>query len=58
VDEKVVFAPQKSVISFAGVNKVFTVKDNKAVEINVDPGEVNSISGRQRRQTLRGTPTD
>jgi len=41
VDEKVVFAPQKSVISFAGVNKVFTVNEGKALEINVEPGEVN-----------------
>jgi RND family efflux transporter MFP subunit len=32
------FVPAQSLITFAGVNKVFTVKDNKAVEINVDPG--------------------
>jgi multidrug efflux pump subunit AcrA (membrane-fusion protein) len=39
VDDRVVFVPQESVITFAGVNKVFTVKNDKAVEVNVDPGE-------------------
>ncbi|HEV8605894.1 MAG TPA: efflux RND transporter periplasmic adaptor subunit [Tepidisphaeraceae bacterium] len=38
VDPQVVFVPLESVVSFAGVNKVFTVKDNKAVEIVVDLG--------------------
>src|SRR5256886_1819143 len=38
VDPNVVFVPLESVVSFAGVNKVFTVKDNKAVEIVVDLG--------------------
>jgi RND family efflux transporter MFP subunit len=42
VDEKVTFAPQEAVITFAGVNKVFTVKDQKAVEINVEPGDAGS----------------
>jgi multidrug efflux pump subunit AcrA (membrane-fusion protein) len=42
IDERVVFVPQESVITFAGVNKVFTVKDNKAVEINVDPGDARA----------------
>lgn len=42
VDQNVVFAPQEAVITFAGVNKVFTVKDNKAVEINVDPGDARA----------------
>ncbi|MDB5303122.1 MAG: mdtA 1 [Phycisphaerales bacterium] len=39
VDERVIFVPQEAVVSFAGVNKVFTVKDNKAVEIGVDLGD-------------------
>jgi len=38
VDPNVVFVPLEAVVSFAGVNKVFTVKDNKAVEIVVDLG--------------------
>jgi len=42
VDNNVVFAPQESVVAFAGVNKVFAVKDNKAVEITVDPGDAHS----------------
>jgi multidrug efflux pump subunit AcrA (membrane-fusion protein) len=39
VDPNVIFVPQEAVVSFAGVNKVFTVKDGKAVEVNVEPGE-------------------
>jgi len=39
LDKKVVFAPIEAVLSFAGVNKVFTVKDNKAVEAMVTLGE-------------------
>lgn len=42
VDPAVTFAPQEAVITFAGVNKVFTVKDGKALEINVEPGEARS----------------
>jgi RND family efflux transporter MFP subunit len=42
IDPAVVFVPQESMITFAGVNKVFTVKDNKAVEINVEPGEARA----------------
>jgi len=38
VNPQVVFVPLEAVVSFAGVNKVFTVKDNKAVEIVVDLG--------------------
>ncbi len=38
VDPNVVFVPLEAVVSFAGVNKVFTVKDNKAVEIVVELG--------------------
>jgi membrane fusion protein (multidrug efflux system) len=37
-DPNVTFVPLESVISFAGVNKVFTVKDGKAVEMNVETG--------------------
>jgi RND family efflux transporter MFP subunit len=39
VDQAVVFAPQEAVVTFAGVNKVFTVNEGKAVEVNVDPGD-------------------
>jgi RND family efflux transporter MFP subunit len=37
-DPNVTFVPLESVISFAGVNKVFTVKEGKAVEMNVETG--------------------
>jgi membrane fusion protein (multidrug efflux system) len=37
-DPNVTFVPLESVISFAGVNKVFTVKEGKAVETNVETG--------------------
>lgn len=39
VQPDVVFVPMESVVSFAGVNKVFTVKDGKAVEVPVELGE-------------------
>ena len=42
VDPSVVFAPQEAVVSFAGVNKVFTVEDDKAVEININPGDART----------------
>ena len=35
----VVFVPQESVVTFAGVNKVFTVKDGKAAEVGVELGD-------------------
>jgi membrane fusion protein (multidrug efflux system) len=38
VDDAVVFVPEAAVVSFAGVNKVFTVKDGKAVELRIEPG--------------------
>jgi RND family efflux transporter MFP subunit len=57
VDPNVVFAPQEAVITFAGVNKVFTVKDDKAVEINVDPGDARSPDNNYVEMTsgLKGT---
>jgi RND family efflux transporter MFP subunit len=39
LDPRVVFVPQESLISFAGVNKVFVVEDGKARAIEVEPGE-------------------
>jgi membrane fusion protein (multidrug efflux system) len=45
IDANVVFAPQEAVIAFAGVNKVFSVKDAKAVEIGVEPGDARSPDG-------------
>ena len=35
----VVFVPQESIVTFAGVNKVFTVKDGKAAEVGVELGD-------------------
>jgi RND family efflux transporter MFP subunit len=35
----VVFVPQEAVVTFAGINKVFTVKDGKAAEIGVELGD-------------------
>jgi RND family efflux transporter MFP subunit len=42
IDPKVVFAPQEAIVSFAGVNKVFTVDHGSAVEVKIDPGEARS----------------
>jgi multidrug efflux pump subunit AcrA (membrane-fusion protein) len=39
LDPAVVFVPQEALISFAGVNKVFTVEGDKAREIEITPGE-------------------
>ena len=38
VDPDVLFVPKQSVVTFAGVNKVFTVKDGKAQEIPIELG--------------------
>ena len=38
-DPNVVFVPQSSVLTFAGVSKVFTIKDGKAAEILVELGQ-------------------
>jgi RND family efflux transporter MFP subunit len=35
----VVFVPQESVVTFAGVNKVFMIKDGKAAEVGVELGD-------------------
>ena len=37
-DQKVVFVPKESVVTFAGVSKVFTVKDGKAVDHTIKSG--------------------
>jgi multidrug efflux pump subunit AcrA (membrane-fusion protein) len=39
VEPRVVFVPQDAVISFAGVNKVFTVEGDRAREIEIEPGD-------------------
>ncbi len=39
LEKDVIFAPLEAVLSFAGVNKVFTVKDGKAVEVLVSLGD-------------------
>ena len=38
VDTKVLFVPQKAVAMFAGVSKVFVIRDGKAAEIVVETG--------------------
>jgi membrane fusion protein (multidrug efflux system) len=35
----IVFVPQESVVTFAGVNKVFTVRDGKAAEVPIELGD-------------------
>jgi len=37
-DMQVTFAPRQAIISFAGINKLFTAKDGKAVEARVETG--------------------
>ncbi|MGB7159893.1 MAG: efflux RND transporter periplasmic adaptor subunit [Tepidisphaeraceae bacterium] len=37
-DENVVFVPAESIVTFAGVSKVFTIADGKAVDHNVQTG--------------------
>ena len=54
MQDDVVFVPQESVVTFAGVNKVFTVKGDKAAEVPIELGdrdgdEVEVLKG------LRGT---
>lgn len=39
LEKDVIFAPLEAVLSFAGVNKVFTVKDGKSVEVLVALGD-------------------
>ncbi|HEV2296685.1 MAG TPA: efflux RND transporter periplasmic adaptor subunit [Tepidisphaeraceae bacterium] len=39
-DENVVFVPKQAVVTFAGVSKVFTVADGKAVDHTVRPTDV------------------
>jgi hypothetical protein len=38
VQKQVTFVPQEAIVSFAGVQKVFTVKDGKAVEHTIETG--------------------
>jgi RND family efflux transporter MFP subunit len=38
-DDNAVTVPQESLVSFAGVNKVFVVRDNKSFAIEVEPGQ-------------------
>jgi multidrug efflux pump subunit AcrA (membrane-fusion protein) len=53
----VTFAPAKSVISFAGISKMFTVKGGKAVEARVTTGAkrgdwVEIVSGLKGEQQV------
>jgi RND family efflux transporter MFP subunit len=50
LDKDVVFVPRKAVVTFAGVNKVFTVKEGKAQEVPVELGP----SEGQDVEVLRG----
>jgi membrane fusion protein (multidrug efflux system) len=57
VDPSVTFAPAGSVISFAGVSKIFTVKEGKAVEARVKTGArrgewVEIVSGLKGEQQV------
>jgi len=45
-DPKVVFAPQESIITFAGVSKVFKVAGDKATEVIIEAGDARSADGR------------
>ena len=38
LEKQVTFVPQQAIVSFAGVQKVFTVKDGKAVERTIETG--------------------
>ncbi|MCE9528401.1 MAG: efflux RND transporter periplasmic adaptor subunit [Planctomycetales bacterium] len=38
-DDNAVTVPQESLVSFAGVNKVFVVRDNKSFAVEVEPGQ-------------------
>jgi membrane fusion protein (multidrug efflux system) len=38
VDPDILFVPKQSVVTFAGVNKVFTVKEGKAQEVPIEIG--------------------
>jgi hypothetical protein len=38
LQKQVTFVPHDSIVSFAGVQKVFTIKDGKAVEQTVETG--------------------
>ena len=56
VQPNVVFVPEQALVSFAGVNKVFTVKDNKAVEITVEPGNARTPDNQiEIAKGLKGT---
>jgi multidrug efflux pump subunit AcrA (membrane-fusion protein) len=50
IDAKAMFVPQKAIVSFAGVSKVFAVRDGKAIEILVETGprrgdQIEIVSG-------------
>ena len=49
----VVYVPRDAVVTFAGVNKVFTVKDGKAQEVVVELGAAQAIPG-QDVEVVRG----
>jgi hypothetical protein len=39
MDDQVTLVPQKAVVTFAGVSKVFTMNEGKAVEVKVETGQ-------------------
>lgn len=55
--------PEDAIVTFAGVNKVFTVKDGKAHAVTIDPGTPMEIPSKGRKETwleVRGelSPSD
>jgi multidrug efflux pump subunit AcrA (membrane-fusion protein) len=50
----VVFVPQQAIVSFAGVNKVFTVKDGKAQEVRIDLGQRQQDWVEVRGDSIKG----
>ena len=54
VQPDVVFVPRDAVVTFAGVSKVFTVKDGKAQEVVVEVGAPGGAAGGQDVEVTRG----
>jgi RND family efflux transporter MFP subunit len=55
VEDQVTFAPRGAIVSFAGVTRLFTVEDGKAVEVRIEPGvrqgEMVEIAGGLRGES-------
>ena len=60
IDENAVFVPESAVITFAGVSKVFVIRNGKASEILVDLGQrkegmVEVVKGLKGNEEIAGT---